>query len=379
MSIGGPSNANHTVVSTPLNAPTTTTHAPGTSTPATARRTLANTQKQETLDALARSRNRLPEVSSRDRLRGLPPGQRSLPSVVPVHVREESADGDGIIVTLREGHWVEKPKPSEPRVQLGLHTGKPVSQYLSDLQASVEQVVIDGQALGINDPPSRLSAALATQLRRLHHVAPGGATPVTDPRTPEGAAWLQGEFEKVRDRVTDPASKPRQEVIDWIVNDAFPPKAERSGQDTYWEHIFLRYCGGDHLPMDLERNYSKELRWAYIGEWNASGKGHPAIHTSATLLNDKLAGTGYDVFETKFMQVGDRLCVTELWGYRDDKIKNNQVTDGVDTFWIENGEITHKMISLTVTDADGNPRDYYRKIGQPFPPDAEFERLNPVE
>lgn len=339
----------------------------------------AATQKLETLDALARFRARKPGVWQPDDARAAAAAQRTRPAVVPVDVREENPRGDDIVVTLREGHWVEKPRAAQHRVPLGLHTGKPVTEYLDRMRDAVIDADVARRGIDVREPERTQVLALATQLRLQQRREPGQTTQVTDPRTPEGAAWLQREFEKVRDRVSDPASKPRQEVIDWIIKDDFPPKAARTGQDTYWEHIFLRYCGGDHLPLDLERNYSKELRWAYIGEWNASGKGHPAIHTSATLLNDKLAGTGYDVFETKFMPVGDKLCVTELWGYRDDKVKHNQVTDGVDTFWIANGEITHKMISLTVTDADGNPRDYYRKIGQPFPPDEQFEKANPVE
>ena len=348
--------------------------------PPTGRRP-ASTQKQETLDALKRSRVSAADAAHTSRPRAGVPARAT---TVPVHVREENPAGDGIIVTLRNGHWREKSKPvqGEPRVQVGLDTGKTVAQATEDrhIRAGLlDRVEIDGETVERGGSARVHAQVLATQLRKLRAAKPGAVTVETDPRTPAGAAWLRGEWAKVCDRVTDPASKPRQEVIDWIISGDFPGKTERSGQDTYWEHIFLRYCGGDFLPLDLERNYSKDLRWAYIGEWNASGRGHPAIHTSATLLNDKLAGTGYDVYDTKFMPVGDRLCVTELWGYRDDEVKNNQVTDGVDTFWIENGEITHKMISLTVTDADGDPREYYRKIGQPFPPDLEFARRDTVD
>ncbi len=274
-------------------------------------------------------------------------------TVVPVHVREESPAGDGIIVTLRTGHWLEKPKPAQggPRVLAGLDTGKTPQQALEDkhIRAGLlDRVEIDGETVE--------RSGLRAPRQRARHAAPQAARGQAwcrdaehGPAHAEGAAWLRGEWAKVRDRVTGSGieAAPGGDRLDR--RRRFPGKTARSGQDTYWEHIFLRYCGGDFLPLDLERNSSKDLRWAYIGEWNASGMGHPAIHTSATLLNDKLAGTGYDVYETKFMPVGDRLCVTELWGYRDDQVKNNQVTDGVDTFWIENGEITHKMISLTVT------------------------------
>ncbi|WP_143100191.1 hypothetical protein [Variovorax sp. 770b2] len=101
-----------------------------------------------------------------------------------------------------------------------------------------------------------------------------------------------------------PASKPAPR------GDGLDHHGRFSGED--FAHRTRR--GGAFLPLDLGRNYFKDLRWAYIGEWNASGKGHPAIHTSATLLNDKLTETGYDVYDTKFLPVGNRLCVTELWG-----------------------------------------------------------------
>lgn len=366
--------------STPTAVQTATQPAVPTTPAATGRR-VASTQKQETLDALSRARVSAADTSPTSRPRAGVPGRAP---VVPVHVREENPAGDGIIVTLRSGHWQERPRATHggARIQAGLHTGQTAQQALEDqhIRAGLlDRVEIDGETIERSGSARTHAVVLAHQLRKLKAARPDAVSQNTDPRTPEGAAWLRGEFEKVRDRVTDPASKPRQEVIDWIVSGDFPEKAARTGQDTYWEHIFLRYCGGDFLPLDLERNYSKDLRWAYIGEWNASGSGHPAIHTSATLLNDKLAGTGYDVYETKFMPVADRLCVTEMWGYRDAEVKHNQVTDGVDTFWIENGEITHKMISLTVTDADGDERAYYRKIGQPFPPDVEAARRDTVD
>jgi hypothetical protein len=344
------------------------------------------TQKHETLDALKRF-NARSQASVSQRPRSGIPGQTprseaSYPKTVPVHVREESKKGDGIIVTLREGHWIEKPKQSKSRIQLGLHTGMTIDEFINDVHEQaglLDSLEIDGQTIRRTDSAQTHTNVLASCLRSLQKSSSTKVQQNTDPRTPEGAAWLRGEWAKVNERVSDPAARPRKEVIDWIISGEFPEKASRTGQDTYWEHIFLRYCGGDFLPLDLERNYSKDLRWAYIGEWNATGKGHPAINTSATLLNDKLAGTGYDVYETKFVPVGDRLCVTELWGYRDAEIKNNQVTDGVDTFWIANGEITHKMISLTVTDADGDKREYYRKIGQPVPGNVPPEQDNSVD
>jgi hypothetical protein len=351
-------------------------------------RSVEPTQKHVTLEALKRFEAKSQQSASQRPRAGIP-GQASrseasfYPKTVPVHVREENTEmGDGIIVTLRAGHWVEKPKEGKARVQLGLHTGKTMDEYLNDVREQVgfpDSLEIDGQTIRRTDSAQTHTNVLVRFLRPLQKPSAANVQQNTDPRTPEGAAWLRGEWAKVNERVSDPGAKPRKEVIDWIITGEFPEKASRTGQDTYWEHIFLRYCGGDFLPLDLERNYSKDLRWAYIGEWNASGKGHPAINTSATLLNDKLAGTGYDVYETKFMPVGDRLCVTELWGYRDATIKNNQVTDGADTFWIANGEITHKMISLTVTDADGDEREYYRKIGQPVPTDVPHEQDSSVD
>jgi hypothetical protein len=177
-----------------------------------ARQSGDTTQKQETLGALSHFHARTANTSAgRPRLGTIPgqaPAGSAGPKTVPVHVREENPEtGDGIIVTLRTGHWVEKPKKaksSQQKIQVGLHTGKDTDQYVNDIheQAGIlpSSVDFEGHTILHTDSAPKHAAVLASYLCTQQKEKPH---PNTDPRTPEGAAWLRGEWTKVCDRVTD--------------------------------------------------------------------------------------------------------------------------------------------------------------------------------
>jgi len=178
----------------------------------------------------------------------------------------------------------------------------------------------------------------------------------TDPRTPEGAAWLTNEYEKIYAKVKDPASKPPRDVLKRIINGNLKPVAERSGSEVYWEHILLRYCGDctstggeNYLELDITRNYSTALNFAITGDLCFSAKGINAIRVSAAWLNYWLATTEYDVYDTLLRDMGDGIThATENWHYVDPVIKKIQVKDGFDWFEIKNGLITDMMIRYTI-------------------------------
>lgn len=243
------------------------------------------------------------------------------------------------------------------KAHLGLHTGRRFIDHPA--YQAVEAKLTDSKQTLVAHLMSLLKAAAAKQ-------SPG-ACQNTDPSTREGAAWLRGEFEKIYASVSDPASRPNRKTLESVISGNLPPKTERTGAEVYWEHILLRYCGGDKLPLDLERNYSKDLVFSLIGEVNFVARGEQAIQTSATWLNHLLATSEYNVFDTIVRDTGsDGAWVTERWAYRDPKIKHNQVTDGIDTFLISNGEITHKMINYTVEQVQ-HEAEYYKRIGQEMP------------
>ncbi len=181
---------------------------------------------------------------------------------------------------------------------------------------------------------------------------------VTDPRLPEGEAWLRKQFQLISDNVKDSLSKPDPVLLERLVRWDLGPTENRSVSDTYWEHILLRYIGD--IPLDIRRNYSTELKLSLVGTFNLILKGHDGITESARLLNSKLPTTQYDITETVIKQtVQTGGWATERWGYHDN---NFQVTDGIDTFLIENSKITVKMINYNVVKADSRS-DYEKKIG----------------
>jgi len=181
---------------------------------------------------------------------------------------------------------------------------------------------------------------------------------ITDPRLPEGEAWLRKQFQLITENVKDSLSKPNPDVLERLIRWDLGPTENRNVSDTYWEHILLRYIGD--IPLDIRRNYSTELKLSLVGTFDRILTGHEGITESARLLNSKLPTTQYDITETVIKQTGQSGgWVTERWGYHDN---NFQVTDGIDTFLIENSNITVKMINYNVVKA-GSRADYEKKIG----------------
>lgn len=167
--------------------------------------------------------------------------------------------------------------------------------------------------------------------------------PVTDPRLPKGEEWLREQFELISGAVK-PDSRPRREVLEYLINGQLPEPEHRRVSDVYWEHILLRYIGD--VPLDVERNYSEHLRLSLMGTFDTFLISHEGIKYSAWLLNSKLPTTEYEIKGTVVDEDGG--WVTERWGYQD--AQGITVEDGIDSFLIdgEKGKIMTKMINYTV-------------------------------
>ncbi|KAK1148040.1 hypothetical protein N8T08_010674 [Aspergillus melleus] len=167
---------------------------------------------------------------------------------------------------------------------------------------------------------------------------------VTDPRLPEGEKWLREQFTEISKAVKHEDSKPRTEVLEYLVSGDLPAPENRLVSDVYWEHILLRYIGD--VPLDIQRNYSVDLRLSLMGTFDTFLISHEGIKYSAWLLNSKLPSTQYEIKGTVVDEEGG--WVTERWGYKDEK--NITVEDGIDSFLIDGvkGKIMTKMINYTV-------------------------------
>ncbi|KAK6355610.1 hypothetical protein TWF718_000005 [Orbilia javanica] len=183
---------------------------------------------------------------------------------------------------------------------------------------------------------------------------------VTDPRLPRGEAWLRTQFRFITDHVKEETSKPDPALLERLISGNLGPVENRNASDVYWEHIGLCLIG--NRPLDIERNYSKDLRQCRMGTFNRFFEGHDGIRQSVELLHSKLPTTQYDIVETVVRQTNTTDgWVTERWGYYDPE-NQVQVTDGIDTFLIENGKIVVKWANYNVKDKV-DPRSVYERIG----------------
>ncbi|TGJ66014.1 hypothetical protein EYR41_009943 [Orbilia oligospora] len=184
---------------------------------------------------------------------------------------------------------------------------------------------------------------------------------ITDPRLPKGEAWLRAQFRSITDHVKDDSSKPNTALVERLISGNLGPVENRNASDVYWEHIGLCLIG--NRPLDIKRNYSKNLRQCRMGTFNRFFEGHNGIRQSIELLHSKLPTTQYDIVETVVRQtnVTDG-WVTERWGYYDPE-NQIQVTDGIDTFLIENSKIVVKWANYNVQDKLDDPQSVYEKIG----------------
>jgi hypothetical protein len=171
---------------------------------------------------------------------------------------------------------------------------------------------------------------------------------VTDPRLPKGRNWLNTQFTIMSDNVEDDASKPPKKVLEYLLKDYpnnLPPDKGRTVSEVYWEHILLRYIGD--TPLDIKRNYSQDLKMAFVGTFDRILYKHAGIKESARLLNSVLPTTQYDIIGTHV--VPKQGWVTERWEYHD-KVNNLQVLDGIDTFLIDanEGKIDVMLINYNI-------------------------------
>ncbi|KAF7365740.1 Ankyrin repeat protein [Mycena venus] len=177
----------------------------------------------------------------------------------------------------------------------------------------------------------------------------------------KGEAWLREKFRSTSDNVKDPASKPDRALWERLISGNLGPAEGRNASDVYWEHIGLCLIGD--RPLDIERNYSKNLKQCRTGTFNQFFEGHEGLRQSAQLLHSKLPTTQYDIVETVVKQTNKISgWVTERWGYYDPE-NEVQVTDGIDTFLIENGKITVKWANYNVEDKVDPRSVYEEKVG----------------
>ncbi|KAB8231708.1 ankyrin repeat domain-containing protein [Aspergillus alliaceus] len=168
---------------------------------------------------------------------------------------------------------------------------------------------------------------------------------ITDPRHPKGAEWLTAQFWKMWNNIEEEASKPPKDVLDQLLKGQLKPDTDRTVSEVYWEHILLRYIGD--VPLDINRNYSTNLRMAFCGTFDRTLHGHEGIRESARLLNLVLPTTQYNIIGTHVAPKGQ--WVTERWEYHNYK-DNLQVLDGIDTFLIneDEGKIEVMLINYNV-------------------------------
>ncbi|KAL3471368.1 hypothetical protein BJX99DRAFT_263388 [Aspergillus californicus] len=171
---------------------------------------------------------------------------------------------------------------------------------------------------------------------------------ITDPRLPQGAKWLTAEFWKISNNIPDKASKPPENVLEYLLTGdetKYKPVEGRTVSEIYWEHILLRYIGD--TPCDIRRNYSDELKMAFVGTFDRILYKQAGIKESARLLNCVLPTTAYNVYGTHV--AASQGWVTERWDYEDTKSKI-KVPDGIDTFLIDaqKGKIVVMLINYRV-------------------------------
>ncbi|KAJ0414029.1 hypothetical protein BJY00DRAFT_321395 [Aspergillus carlsbadensis] len=190
---------------------------------------------------------------------------------------------------------------------------------------------------------------------------------ITDPRLPEGATWLTEQFREISKQIPDEASKPPENVLDYLLTGdetKYKPIKGRTVSEVYWEHILLRYIGD--TPCDIRRNYSDELKMAFVGTFDRILYKQDGIKESARLLNCVLPTTAYNVYGTHV--AAEQGWVTERWDYKDAKSKIT-VPDGIDTFLIDDkkGKIVVMLINYRVYE-NGEFLDNPKRCWRPDPP-----------
>ncbi|KAB8067894.1 hypothetical protein BDV29DRAFT_162915 [Aspergillus leporis] len=227
-----------------------------------------------------------------------------------------------------------------------------IAAAVSGQEKAVEELCNRGANVEIRDVDSYtiIKLALDAKQRKIadYLVCRYPDMVVTDPRLPKGALWLTNEFWKMSNNIPDEASKPPKNVLDYLLTgdeNQYKPVEGRTVSEIYWEHILLRYIGD--TPCDIRRNYSDELKMAFVGTFDRLLYKQCGIKESARLLNCVLPTTAYNVYGTHV--ASDQGWVTERWDYEDKKTKIT-VPDGIDTFLIdvEKGKIVVMLINYRV-------------------------------
>ncbi|KAL4767486.1 hypothetical protein BDW60DRAFT_211923 [Aspergillus nidulans var. acristatus] len=227
-----------------------------------------------------------------------------------------------------------------------------IAAAISGHQKAVEELCNRGADVEIRDVESytiiklTLDAGHRQIAEYLAHRYPDMV--ITDPRLPQGAQWLTDQFWGMSNKIPDKESKPPEEVLKYLLTGdekKYKPIKGRTVSEVYWEHILLRYIGD--TPCDIRRNYSDELKMAFVGTFDRILYKQDGIKESARLLNCVLPTTAYDVYGTHV--AAEQGWVTERWKYEDKKSKIT-VPDGIDTFLIDqqNGKIVVMLINYRV-------------------------------
>lgn len=169
----------------------------------------------------------------------------------------------------------------------------------------------------------------------------------------EQTVWLRKEFEKARDNVLRPDSKPTWETWRRALTKEFNPIRDRGNKEVYWEHIALRYL--DDVDTDVQRNYSPDL---VLVSNHGNFNGRQGLLKSAEILDSLLPDTQYTMVDTVVQ--GD--WVTERWAYYNHDA-NLMILDGLDSFLIKNGQIQVKLINYNVVPADISQEEFLVRLG----------------
>jgi hypothetical protein len=117
--------------------------------------------------------------------------------------------------------------------------------------------------------------------------------------------------------------------------------SERTVEEVLNDHLSQRERGD--LEEDLRRNYHEDV---VILSPTGSRSGHDGVRESAKLLYKALRDQ--NDFEYSSIVCDDRVALLE-WSARGDEM---DISDGVDTFLIEDGSIRVQTIRYSVTFSD---------------------------
>lgn len=117
--------------------------------------------------------------------------------------------------------------------------------------------------------------------------------------------------------------------------------ATRASEEVLKDHLRLREHG--NLEQDIRRNYAPDV---VLLTPTGSFHGHNGVRESAQLLYEAIKDP--DSYEYESIVCDDRVALLE-WSAQTEEMK---ISDGVDTFLIEDGKILVQTIRYTVVFSD---------------------------